>query len=185
MNPFIVPVVALSAVTIIYIALSEDDSPVVPTQINIKHDKEENSNKNIDEVQIDYSMSKKISKAVKKEKPIEDKKNYLITEENSKNSVYQIRVYSSSINSTKISGDVTIQGLIGNEEYKLIIPASIKNSIKLVVKDTILDSIYEVPFDFKKLKSGKLYEINFEFNQLEKIIEEEIGLINNIPNPFN
>jgi len=42
-----------------------------------------------------------------------------------------------------------------------------------------------VPFDFKKLKSGKLYQIDFEFNQLEKIIEEEIGLINNIPNPFN
>jgi len=185
MNPFIVPLVALSAVSIIFIVLSEDDSPAISTQMNLKHNKVESTKKSIDEIKIDYSKSKKISKAAKKKKPLEDKRNYLITEENSKNGIYHIRVYSSSINSTKVSGDITIHGLIGNEEYKLIIPANIKNSIKLVVTDTILDSTYEVPFDFKKLKSGKLYQIDFEFNQLEKIIEEEIGLINNIPNPFN
>jgi len=185
MNPFIVPIVALSAISIIFIVLNDDDNPVIPIQVNVEYSKEEKLNNNKDEIKIDYLKSKKAHKVIKKEKTLEDKKNYLITEERSKNGTYHIKVYSSSINSTKISGDITIQGLIGNEEYKFIIPASIKSSVKLVVTDNVLSSIYEVPFDFNRLSSGKSYEINFEFNQLDKIIEEEIGLINNIPNPFN
>jgi len=186
MNPFIVPIVLLSAASTIFIILNEEESPKISPHIETKYSEQKNVPNSNSDITIDYTKSKKIVKPIQQIKfTKEDKRNYLITEERSKNGLYYIKVYSSSINSTKISGDITIQGLIGNEEYKLIIPASVKNSIRLVVTDTILDSIYEVPFDFKKLNSGKVYEISFEFNQAEKIIEEEIGLINTIPNPFN
>jgi len=185
MNPFILPVVVISTITIIYITLSEKEVQEAISHTKIKPNKKEDERRNYDDITINYTKSKNVPKPEKVTKITENVKNYLITEERSKNGLYYIKVYSSSINSSKITTNITIMGLIGNEEYKLIIPANIKNSIRVVITDTILDSIYEVPFDFKKLSGGKIYEISFEFNQVENIIEEEIGSINNIPNPFN
>jgi len=185
MNPFILPIVAISTITIIYITLSENNIQESISHTKIKPNKKENERRNYDDITINYIKSKNVPKPKKVIKSEENVKNYLLTEERSKNGLYYIRVYSSSINSSKITTNITIVGLIGNEEYKLIIPANIKNSIRLVITDTILDSTYEVPFDFKRLNSGKTYEINFEFNQVENIIEEEISSINTILHPFN
>jgi len=188
MNPIIVSIALIGGFTVLFLTVSDDDTPVKNHTNEPKSPDLAIESKQKDYVSIKYTQTPsvaKINNVIKDNKEEKEKRNYLIAEEKSANNTYGLKLYSSSIRSEKVLGRIYIQGFIGNEKFNIDLPSSAKNNASLIVTDNFTNISYKAKIKFDKLRNEKTYDISFEFNQAEEIIAEEIERLNSIPNPFN